>query len=87
MSWEPVAGGGFIALLFGFILNGFRGRLNKVEQCKVDRKVCDERHAAIEQSLNRGDDKFDKLEKKIDTIVDTVIRIDERVDSLRRLNT
>ncbi|MBW1730015.1 MAG: hypothetical protein JRH08_00790 [Deltaproteobacteria bacterium] len=80
--WESIAGGGFVALLFGFILNGFRGRLNRVEQCKVDSKVCIERHANIEQSLSRGDEKFQRIDEKLDIMTQALARIEERVKNL-----
>jgi len=62
MNWESMgygAGAGFVASLMAFF--GWNRRLNKIEDFKQDKTVCEVIHKGTEQRLERIEGKLDDL--------------------------
>jgi len=81
MQWEPLAGGGLVAGLFGLLINGLRNKIEHLESCKVDTDVCNERHKGGDATLARHDQALEDLKNKIDVVVKTVTRIEAKIDN------
>ena len=63
-------------MLVGIILNSFRSKLN----CKMSQPLCEERHGHTVEELKKGDAKFEKVIETQVEMLQTLARIEERVN-------
>ena len=68
--------GGAILMIVGFLYNSLRSKIN----CKMSQPLCDERHGHTVEELKKGDAKFEKVIETQVEMLQTLARIEERVN-------
>ena len=53
--------------------------LNKKIDKNMNKELCEEKHNTLKTRLDRDDDKFDKIDKKLDDIKETLIKLDTTI--------
>ena len=81
MIYESIIAGGCVGLL-GIVYGSLKGRIDKVDRCKVSDKLCKERHLHIDSAMTKWDAQFEAIFKAQDKTNQTLARIDERVKML-----
>jgi len=80
--WTEIVTGGVVVGLIGTIVRDQYLRIAK----KVDKVGCEKEHEHVSDRLKRGEEKFDKVEEKMNNINTLLIRVDERVAALAKKN-
>jgi len=81
MIYESIIAGGCVGLL-GIVYGSLKGRIDKVDRCKVSARVCKERHQHIEADVTKWEENFKGIFRAQDKMNQTLARIDERVKIL-----
>lgn len=87
--WTEIGtGAGFIAIagLGGLVLKMQTTRIKKVEGCKQDTTMCNQRYTEIKEDLTAGDKKFEKIMTTLGSQGETLARIEERVGAIAKRN-
>ncbi|MEA3223331.1 MAG: hypothetical protein U9P49_09245 [Thermodesulfobacteriota bacterium] len=77
--WAEISGCTIIMGSVGLIAGLLGKRIAKTERCKQDKTVCHEIRTHIEDDLEKGDAKFEKIIKTLGTLNDSVIRMEEQI--------
>ena len=66
MATESILTGLGVLIVFGLIVRFHQTRINKMDEIKVDKEMCDRNHEEVDKNLNRGTTKFDQIDEKLE---------------------
>lgn len=84
--WAQVGGwtgmGALFLVVFGYALS----RIKRVEEICMTREMCNERCNSLKARLDRGDDKFNQIDEKLEKHLVILTRMDETLRNLAHKN-
>ena len=75
----------FLGGLLVYVLRGQDAKIERIEtrqEQQVIPEVCQQKHEELEKRLDKGDQKFSKVEEKISSMNNILIRVDTRLGLL-----
>jgi hypothetical protein len=76
--WAQIGGWTGMGMLFLIVFGYAMSRIKKVEEECMTKEICNERCNSLKDRLDKGDDKFNQIDEKLEKHLVILTRIDQK---------